>query len=123
MTPLRQRMMEQLQLRNSSEATIHTYITAVSRFAKHFGQSPNQLGAEQVRAYLLHLMNERHDVWTTIQVNRAALKCLYVGVLKQPWFGEEIPAPKKRPIGITVLSQDQITRILDNTHNLKHWTS
>lgn len=122
MTPLRQRMIEQLQLRNSSEATIHTYVAAVSRFAKRFGKSPEQLGPEQVRAYLLHLLKDKHDSWTTIQVNRAALKFLYVRVLKQSWFDEEIPAPKKRPIAITVLSQDQITRILNHTHNLKHWT-
>lgn len=97
-------------------------MAAVSRFAKRFGKSPEQLGPEQVRAYLLHLLKDKHDSWTTIQVNRAALKFLYVRVLKQSWFDEEIPAPKKRPIAITVLSQDQITRILNHTHNLKHWT-
>lgn len=122
MTPLRQRMIEQLQLRNSSEATINTYVKCVWRFAKYFHQSPDQLSLDKVREYLLHLRNEKKDAWTTIQVNRAALKFLYVRVLRQTWFDDEIPAPKKRPIGITVLSAEQITRILDNTHNLKHWT-
>lgn len=122
MTPLRQRMIEQLQLRNLSEATINTYVRAVWRFTKYFGKSPEQLGPEQVREYLLHLLNDKDDAWTTIQVNRGALKFLYFRVLKQGWFDEEIPAPKKRPHGITVMSPEQITQILDNTHNLKHWT-
>jgi hypothetical protein len=54
-------MIEQLQLRNSSETTIHTYVTAVSRFAKRFGKSPDQLGPEQVRCYLLHRLNDKRD--------------------------------------------------------------
>jgi integrase/recombinase XerD len=122
MTALRQRMLEQLQLRNSSESTIDTYIKCVWRFAKYFHKSPDQLSLDRVREYLLHLRNDKQDAWTTIRVNRSALKFLYVRVLKQTWFDDEIPAPKKRPIGITVLSPEQITRILDNTHNLKHWT-
>jgi integrase/recombinase XerD len=122
MTPLRQRMIEELQLRNLSEATIQTYVRAVWRFARHFGKSPDQLGPEQVREYLLHLRNEKKDKWSTLQVNRGALKFLYVRVLKQGWFDEEIAAPKKRPQLITVLSAEQLTRILDHTHNLKHWT-
>lgn len=122
MTALRQRMIEQLQLRNSSETTINTYVRCVWRFAKFFHRSPDQLTLDQVREYLLYLRNDKHDAWTTIQVNRAALKFLYVRVLKRTWSDDEIPAPKKRPIGITVLSPEQITQILDNTHNLKHWT-
>jgi site-specific recombinase XerD len=94
----------------------------VWRFARHFGKSPDQLGPEQVREYLLHLRNEKKDKWSTLQVNRGALKFLYVRVLKQGWFDEEIAAPKKRPQLITVLSAEQLTRILDHTHNLKHWT-
>jgi integrase/recombinase XerD len=80
MTPLRQRMIEQLQLRNLSEATINTYVRAVWRFTKYFGKSPEQLGPEQVREYLVHLLNDKDDAWTTIQVNRGALKFLYFRV-------------------------------------------
>jgi site-specific recombinase XerD len=115
-------MLEELQLRNLSEATIHTYLRAVWRFARHFGKSPGELGPEQVRQYLLHLRNDKEDSWSTLQVNRGALKFLYVRVLKQKWFDEEIIAPKKRPQLPTILSVEQITRILDCTHNLKHWT-
>jgi integrase/recombinase XerD len=111
-----------LQLRNLSEATIHTYLRAVWRFARHYHKSPDQLGPDQVREYLLHLRNVKEDSWSTLQVNRGALKFLYVRVLKQTWFDEEIAAPKKRPHLPTVLSVEQITRILDCTHNLKHWT-
>jgi site-specific recombinase XerD len=122
MSPLQKRMLEELQLRNLSEATIHTYLRAVWRFTKHFHTAPDQLGPEQVREYLLHLRNDKKDSWSTLQVNRAALKFLYVRVLKQRWFDEEIAAPKKRPQLPTVLSTEDITRILDHTHNLKHWT-
>jgi integrase/recombinase XerD len=122
MTPLRKRMTEELQLRNFSEVTIHTYVRVVQRFARHFRTSPEQLGAEQVRQYLLHLLNDKKDTWSTVQVNRAALKFLYVQVLKQSWFHQEIAASKKRLRLPTVLSPGEITRMLDQTTNLKHWT-
>jgi integrase/recombinase XerD len=122
MTPLRQRMLEELPLRNLSEATIRTYLRLVERFAKHFGMSPTQLGPDHVRRYLLHLLNDKKDTWGTVQVNRGALKFLYVRVLKQPWFDEEIAAPKRRPRLPTVMNPEEITRILDRTTNLKHWT-
>ena len=51
MSPLQKRMLEELQMRNLSEATIHTYLRAVWRFARHFGKSPDQLGPEQIRQY------------------------------------------------------------------------
>src|SRR5260370_3916342 len=122
MVPLRKRMLEELQLRNLSETTINAYLGAVKRFAKHFGQSPEQLGPEQVRQYLLHLINEKQDSWNPIQVYRGALKFLYVKVLKQSWFDQEIAVPKRRLQLPTVLSPEQIARILDQTSNLKHWT-
>jgi integrase/recombinase XerD len=122
MTPLRQRMTEELRLRNSSGETIRSYIASVERFARYYDESPERLSTEQVRSYLLHLLEERKLSWSAIHVNRAALRFLYVRVLKQRWFDEEIVAPKRQVQLPTVLSAEEITRILDATRNLKHWT-
>jgi integrase/recombinase XerD len=122
MTRLRKRMLEELQLGNFSQNTIKLYLGAVRRFAMYFGKSPEQLGPEQIRQYLLHLLNEKKDNWHTIQAYRAAFKFLYVRVLKQSWFDQEIIAPKPRLRLPTILSPEEIARILDRTINLKHWT-
>jgi site-specific recombinase XerD len=122
MTKLRQQMIGELQLRNCSEATIHSYVHAVERFARFFGKSPGALGCDHVKEFLLHLKNNKKCKWSTLQVNRAALRFLYVRVLKQNRFEEEIPVPKRRPYLPTVLSAEEITRMLDLTTNLKHWT-
>ena len=119
MTPLRKQMIEELQLRNLSETTIHTYVHAVERYAKHFNTSPAKLGPEQVREYLLYLLNNHHVSSSTIQVNRGALKFLYVKTLKQRWFDDEIPYPKKQVRLPDVIRADDIARILDRTSNLK----
>ena len=118
MTKVRQRMMEELRLRNSSEETIRSYIESVKRFARYYDKSPDQMNAEQVRSYLLYLLEERKLSWPAIHVNRAALRFLYVRVLRQHWFDEEIQAPKRHPQLPTVLSAEEITRILDATRNL-----
>jgi integrase/recombinase XerD len=122
MTKLRQRMIEELRLRNSSEETIRSYIGCVERFAKHHKERPERMDAEQVRSYLLYLLDERKLSWSAIQVSRAALRFLYVRVLKQTWFDEEIQRPKRHVKLPTVLSPEEIARILDATRNLKHWT-
>ena len=122
MTPLRKRMIEELQLRNLSDTTIHAYVGAVKRYARHFNTSPAKLGPEQVREYLLHLLNDHRVSASTLQVSRAAMKFLYVKTLKQRWFDDEIPYPKKQIRLPDVISADDISRILDRTSNLKHWT-
>src|SRR5580704_17881051 len=122
MTPLRSRMLEELQLRNLSEITAHTYVSSVERYARYFNQSPQKLGAEHVREYLLHLMHDNQAMPSTVLVNRAALRFVYVCTLKQKWFDEEIPHPKRRHTLPGTLTADEVTRVLDGTHNLKHWT-
>jgi integrase/recombinase XerD len=122
MTALRQRMLDELQLRNLSACTIRAYVGAVERFAEYFRQPPQRLGAEQVREYLLHLIRDKQAPANTVRVNRAGLRFLYACTLKQCWFEENIPQPKKPPTLPHVLSTDEITRMLDLTRNLKHWT-
>lgn len=67
MTHLRQRMQEDLRLRNFSERTIRRYTHIVAEYAKYFHRSPDHLGPEQVRIWLLYLLNERKLAWGTIQ--------------------------------------------------------
>ena len=63
MTHLRQRMQEDLRLRNFSERTIRRYTEIVAEFARYFHKSPDQLGSEHVRTFLLYLLNERKLAW------------------------------------------------------------
>jgi len=121
MTPLRKRMFDELQLRNYADFTIERYLDAVQKFAEFFGKSPQRLGPEHVRTFLLHLVQERKVAPSTVQIHRAALKFLYVKTLHQPWFDERIPRARKRQRLPAVLSAEEITRILDHTCNLKHW--
>jgi integrase/recombinase XerD len=121
MTPLRKRMFDELQLRNYAEFSIERYLDAVQKFAEFFGKSPQRLGPEQVRKFLLHLVQERKLAPSTVEIHRAALKFLYVKTLQQPWFDERIPRARKRQRLPAVLSAEEITRILDHTINLKHW--
>ncbi len=122
MTSLRQRMLEELRLRNLSEQTIRLYIGSVKRFSQYFRRSPDQLGPEQIREFLLHLIDDRKSAPSTIQLYRSALRFLYVTMLKRSWFEQDVVRIKKRLKLPTVLSTQEITRILDQTTNLKHWT-
>ena len=120
MTELRQRMQEELRLRNFSPQTIRTYTATVADFARYFHKSPDHLGPEQVRRYQLYLLNERKLAWQTLQVRRSALKFLYTRTLKQTWFDHEVAKPKVHRKLPVVWSQEEVRALLDSTVNLKH---
>ena len=113
MTHLRQRMQEDLRLRNFSERTIRHYTDNVAEFASYFHKSPDQLGPEHIRTWLLYLLNERKLAWGTIQGARSALKFLYTRTLKQTWFDQEVIKPKVRRKLPTVWSREEVCALLD----------
>ena len=122
MTALRQRMLEDLQIRNYSPTTIRGYILQVAQFAKHFGKSPDQLGAEHIRAYQLFLVKEgRLSQSTYIQVV-CALRFLYTQTLNRQVGIERIPFPRgerKLPI---ILSREEVKALLEAPRNLRDRT-
>src|ERR1700693_4895293 len=96
MTPIRQRMTEDMQVRNLALNTQMSYVQQVSLFARHFNKSPDQLGPEDIRAYQVYLTNEKKLALGSILIAVAALRFLYKVSLKKDWtFEDVIPAPKK----------------------------
>ena len=95
MTSLRQRMLEDMQVRHLSPLTQRAYVEHVSRFARHFGRSPALLGPEEIRAYQIYLTNDKQLAPATIVVAVAALRFLYTVTIQQTWSVEAgIPAPR-----------------------------
>lgn len=123
MTPLRQRMLEELQRRNYSQTTIESYILGVKDFADYFGKSPALLGAEDVRRYQLYLINEKKLAPQTVKVRVSALRFLYWKTLKRrDLYFDDLPMPKtplKLPV---VLSPEEVTRLIEGASSLKHRT-
>jgi integrase/recombinase XerD len=120
MTPLRQRMLEDLQLRNYSPQTIHCYLRCVADFAKHFGISPEHLGPEQVRIYQLFLVQEKQVSWPSVVQTVCALRFFYRVTLGRPAMLEYIASPQ-RPLTLPIiLSQAEVATLLRTPRNLKH---
>jgi len=121
MTSLRQRFLEDMQIRNLAVNTQFYYVQQVSRFARHFNKSPVLLGPEQIRAYQVYLTNERKLAPASILVAISALRFLYKVTLKKGWtFDDIIPAPKKPQTLPVVLSPEEVIRFLDCVESRKH---
>jgi integrase/recombinase XerD len=111
MTPLRQRFSEDLRLRNYSPRTIETYVSAVARFARHCGRSPEVLDAEDVRRYQLHLLDQEHASWSRFNQTVCALRFLYGVTLGRPKVVTMIPFGKRPKTLPAVLSRDEVLRL------------
>jgi integrase/recombinase XerD len=118
MTPLRQRYIEDLRLKNFSPGTIKVYVFAVAKFARHFGRSPDTLGGEDVRAYILHLL-DRGIARSSCVVVRNALRHLYTDTLGRPDCLQAVPRPKRERRLPVVLSRQEVQRLFATVTNLK----
>ena len=121
MTQLRKRMLEELQRRDYSQSTARIYLHVISDFAKHFRRSPDTLGPEQIRQYQLHLFHRKLSPYT-IRQHTAALRFFYFKTLHRNFRGEYIPFPKFRKRLPTILSPEEVARLIDSASNLFHRT-
>jgi site-specific recombinase XerD len=114
-------MIEDMQVRNLSPETQRSYLQQVSQFARHFSKSPEALGPADIRAYQLHLIQDRQLSASSLLVAVAAIRFLYKVSLQREWSVDHtIPTcrkPQKLPV---VLSQEEVTRFLNAVELLKH---
>ena len=109
MTPIRQRMTEDMQVRNLSPHTQTSYVQQVSLFARYFGKSPEVPGTEEIRTYQVYLTNEKRLAPSSILIAVSALRFLYKVTLHKDWTLEDIiPAPKKPQKLPIVLSPEEV---------------
>jgi integrase/recombinase XerD len=118
-TPLRQRLLDELPRRHYTSDTIRGYVHAVEEFACYFGKSPERLGAEEIREFQLHLIREKKLAPGTVALRMGALRLLYKKTLRRRDLDlEDLPlvrAPRKLPV---VLSPEEVARLLEGALNL-----
>jgi len=121
-SPLRQRMIDDMTIRNMSPNTKNIYISAVARFSAYHRRSPDQLGLEDIRDYHLHLVS-RNLKPTTINPIMGALRFFYGKTLGQKDIVDEIPYARRADSLPAVLSREEVERFLKTVRNLKMRTA
>jgi integrase/recombinase XerD len=119
-THLRQLMLDELERRKYSPNTVRSYLHAVEEFARYFRRSPEQLGPDHVREYQVHLFRDRKLSARTVAGQTAALRFLFVKTLRRPYLPDALPFPKLSRRLPTVLSQEEVARLIDASGNLMH---
>ena len=120
MTSLRQRMLEDLRIRNYAPTTVECYIRSVAEFAKHFNKPPDQLGPEEIRSWQLFLLNEKRVKLSTYIQAVCGLRFFYQNTLNRKIEIDRIPLPryeKKLPV---ILSKAEVKALLEAPKNLGH---
>lgn len=120
MGQLRDQMVMEMRLRNYSDKTIEDYTRHIVWYTKYFGCSPAELGKAEIKCYLHHLLVERELSWSYVNVSYSALQFLYETTLKRCWNVAKIPRPKSGLKLPEILSDNELVRLFEATHNFKH---
>jgi integrase/recombinase XerD len=119
MGALRERMIGEMELRGMAPATKKSYLACCRLFAAYFMKSPEQLGTEEVKAFLLHLVREREVGPSTLHVYTSALCFLYRQVLGMPSVADNLPRPKI-PVKLPdLLDREEVQQLLAAVRSLK----
>lgn len=112
MTPLRQRMTEDMQLRGFAPHTQRAYLHAITQLAVYVGKSPDGVTEDDLRRYFLYLHNERQVARSTVTVALCAIKFFFEHTLRRPWPRLELLRPRPVHTLPVVLSVDEVWQIL-----------
>ena len=121
MSRLRQRMIEDMQLRGFSTKTQEAYLRVVRQLAEHFGRSPQEITEEDLRQYFLYLKNEKKAARSTCTQALCGIKFLYEHTLKREWSTFDLVRPAKEKKLPVVLSQEEVCRVLSCLRSFRHY--
>jgi integrase/recombinase XerD len=120
MTPLRQRFIEDMQLRGLAPTTQRAYVHYVSGLAQYYNESPEHLDLEAVRDYQLYLINERAMAPTSVNCAMSAIEMLYRVTLEVPWGSGNFTRVNVRHTLPVVLSREEVTKFFEHIPNIRY---
>jgi len=120
MTDLRRRMIQKMTVRGFSPRTHKSYLGAVWRLAKYYHRPPDELSADEVQAYIVHMVTTRKWSWSTCNVAASAFRFLYHVTLGRDVAAFEIPHARQPQRLPEILSRDEVARLLEAPPNAKH---
>ena len=118
-TPLRQRMLQALSIRNLSARTTRTYLSLVSRFALFFHRSPDRLGLPEIEWYLFFLRDEKKVSYCLFNQTVCALRFFYLHVVERPDLVLRIPYGRREKHYPIVLSPSELLAVLAELRSLR----
>jgi len=120
MSTLRNKMIQQMQLKGYSNRTIDTYINCIISLSKYYKTSPDLLTVEQLREYFQFYLRERNFSKSWMNQTISALKIFFCAVLRREWNSLDIPRPRREKKLPVILSKEEISKLIRVTRNMKH---
>ncbi len=120
MTLLREKFIQQLQLKGCSPRTIRNYVLCILGLVNHYNISPDLLTIDQIRDYIHHGLTIRKLSKSWMNLSISAIKVLWVEVLKREWNRLDIPRPRREKKLPLILSKEEVLLILTALPNIKH---
>ena len=114
-----EKLENELKLRGFSKRTVDTYIFHNKRFLEFIKKDPNEISQDDIKAYLASLISDKKQKPSSVSLALSSLKYMYKTLLKKDIFSD-IKAPKQEKKLATVLTKEEIKRLLDATENKKH---
>jgi site-specific recombinase XerD len=120
MTPLRQQLINQMQLKGYCDKTIKSYVCIIAQIALHYHTPADQLTVDQIRDFILKriTIDKLSKPWMNQAIS--AVKLLFCDVLRREWNFLDLPRPRRSPKVAVILSRDEVRQIINSKTNLKH---
>jgi integrase/recombinase XerD len=120
MSALRQKMIEDLQLKGLAVRTQEAYVNAVLQLSKRFKKSPDNINEEELREYFLYLKNEKRVAESTFSIALCGIKFFYEQTLKKEWQTLQLVRPDRKKKLPVVFSTQEVKRVLDCVHRFPY---